>query len=162
MAKFQFLGGGVKTENTQSAKKWLNFNLGGGGRAPNLKILKVPRNGLISIFFWGGEDTLPSQSQNSKCQDLPKFQFFWGGRGGSVLRVGHSQNFEPNFQPLQLATASQIVSHILRMWRLITISKGIHVTDSYFWRNNQTNVIVILFLNLSFIVGQMHHTKHLI
>ena len=37
---------------------------------------------------------------------------------GSVLRVGHSQNFEPNFQPLQLATASQIVSHILRMWRL--------------------------------------------
>ena len=38
---------------------------------------------------------------------------------GSVLRVGHSQNFEPNFQPLQLATASQIVSHILRMWRLI-------------------------------------------
>ena len=125
------------------------FNFFGG--VPKLKILKVPRNSLISI--WGGH-TLPSQSQNSKCQDLPKFQF--------VLRVGHSQNFEPNFQPLQLATASQIVSHILRMWRLITISKGIHVTDSYFWRNNQTNVIVILFLNLSFIVGQMHHTKHLI
>ena len=32
--------------------------------------------------------------------------------------MGHSQNFEPNFQPLQLADASQIVSHILRMWRL--------------------------------------------
>ena len=33
--------------------------------------------------------------------------------------MGYSQNFEPNFQPLQLATASQIVSHILRMWRLM-------------------------------------------
>ena len=35
MAKFQFFGGeysGVKTENTQSAKKWLNFNFFGGGR----------------------------------------------------------------------------------------------------------------------------------
>ena len=36
MAKFQFSGGGgvfcnAKTENTQSAKKWLNFNFRGGG-----------------------------------------------------------------------------------------------------------------------------------
>ena len=45
MAKFQ-LGGysGVKTENTQSAKKWLNFNWGGTLES-KLKILKVPRNG---------------------------------------------------------------------------------------------------------------------
>ena len=35
---------GVKTENTQSAKKWLNFNLGGTLES-KLKILKVPRNG---------------------------------------------------------------------------------------------------------------------
>ena len=69
-------------------------------------------------FSGGGSDTLPSE--NPKCQDLPKFQFSGGG-GCSVPRVGHSQNFEPNFQPLQLATASQIVSHILLMWRLITI-----------------------------------------
>ena len=26
MAKLQFLGGGGKTENSQSAKKWLKFN----------------------------------------------------------------------------------------------------------------------------------------
>ena len=48
MAKFQ-LGGysGVKTEKTQSAKKWLNFNLGAreGTLESKLKILKVPRNG---------------------------------------------------------------------------------------------------------------------
>ena len=47
MAKFQ-LGGysGVKTENTQSAKKWLNFNFSGGSTLESkLKILKVPRNG---------------------------------------------------------------------------------------------------------------------
>ena len=38
-------GGGVKTENTQSAKKCLNFNFWGGGVVVSkLKILKVPRN----------------------------------------------------------------------------------------------------------------------
>ena len=47
---------------------------------------------------------MPSQSQNSKCQDRLKFQF----GGGGV------------FWASQLATSSQIVSHILRMWRLTT------------------------------------------
>ena len=80
------------------------------------------------VTEWGGE-TLPSQ--NSKCHNLPKFQFSFDPLlgGGEVLQTnipeilewGHSRNFEPNFQPLQLAHASQIVSHILRMWRLITI-----------------------------------------
>ena len=65
MAKFQFWEGGVKTENTQSAKKWVHFNFRGGGVVVSkLKILKVPRNGYISIF-WGV-----------------------GGWGVSVLRVG--------------------------------------------------------------------------
>ena len=48
IGKFQFLGcggEGAKTENTQSAKKWLNFNFRGGEGAQKLKILKVPRNG---------------------------------------------------------------------------------------------------------------------
>ena len=50
---------------------------------------------------------------------MPKLKILKVPRnGGSVLRVGHSQNFEPNFQSLQLGHASQIVSHILRMWRL--------------------------------------------
>ena len=52
----------------------------------------------------GGGCTLPSQSQNSKCQDRLKFQL----EGGGV------------FWASQLATSSQIVSHILRMWRLTT------------------------------------------
>ena len=51
--------------------------------------------------FWG--------SQNSKCQVLSKFQ--WGG-GGVGVNWG-SQN--PKYQVL----ASQIVSHILHMWRLM-------------------------------------------
>ena len=46
---FNFLGeySGVKTENTQSAKKWLNFNFLGGlcTLESKLKILKMPRNG---------------------------------------------------------------------------------------------------------------------
>ena len=53
-----FCYSGVKTENTQSAKICLNFN------------------------FWEGAGLgvgLYSGSQNSKCQDLPKFQFSGGG-----------------------------------------------------------------------------------
>ena len=54
MAKFQFFGGGegegAKAENTQSAKKWLNFNFRGGGEGvvvgcQSWKYSKVPRNG---------------------------------------------------------------------------------------------------------------------
>ena len=71
----------------------------------------------------GGQGTLLSQSQNSKCQDLPKFQFSGGGEGGGgalsqewgTLRI-LNQNLLFSQKP---ACASQIVSHILRMWRLI-------------------------------------------
>ena len=54
---------GVKTENTQSAKKWHNFNLGGGCTLESkLKILKVPRifrsklwsSQIWSSFYFGG------------------------------------------------------------------------------------------------------------
>ena len=48
-------GGTICEVKTQSAKICLNFNFGGGG------------------YY------LPSQ--NSKCQDLPKFQFSGGGGG---------------------------------------------------------------------------------
>ena len=58
-------GGGysrVKTENTQSAKIWLNFNFRGGW----------------GVGWWWG--VLWSQNwKYSKCQDLPKFQFSGGG-----------------------------------------------------------------------------------
>ena len=69
-------------------------------RSPDQLKLKVTRSAQIFIFRpGGGGGVTPDQhSWNT-----------W---------VGHSMNFEPNFQPLQLATTSQIVSHILRMWRL--------------------------------------------
>ena len=38
--------------------------------------------------------------------------------------------FGPKFQPLQQAHASQIVSHILRMWRLTKKPEGGHRTKS--------------------------------
>ena len=64
------------------------------------------------------------ESQNPKCQDLPKFNF----RGGGGVSGTKSQNrgvlenlvknfWKPNLEA-KLAGASQIVSHILRMWRL--------------------------------------------
>ena len=68
-------------------------------------------------------------NSNPKCQDLPKFSF--SGEGvllqtniPEILEWGYSRDFEHKSIPLELATASQIVSHILRMWRLITKRRG--------------------------------------
>ena len=67
-----------QVKKTQSAKICLNFNIR-GGRGVILCQVKT-QSAKICLNFNGGEGaTLPSQSQNSKCQDLPKFQFFGGG-----------------------------------------------------------------------------------
>ena len=63
-----------RTENTQSAKICLNFNLGW-------------RGGYSGVKY-------------SKCQDLPKFQFGRGGHGGvSGLKFqrGSLENLDTNF-----------------------------------------------------------------
>ena len=81
--------------------------------------------GLPNFAFSGASILGKTQnSKYSKCQDLPKFAFSWGGVEGAGEQGW--VNWGPNprigqtgiFEPLQLATASQIVSHILRMWRL--------------------------------------------
>ena len=87
----------------------------------------------------GGEEVVLQTNSNSKCQDLLKFSLGRGtpdqlkmprsaqifiGRGHSrptflkYLSGGHSRNFEPKFLATGMCSASQIVSHILRMWRL--------------------------------------------
>ena len=38
-----------------------------------------------------------------------------------ILEWGHSRNFEPKILVTGMCSASQIVSHILRMWGLITM-----------------------------------------
>ena len=54
--------------------------------------------------------------------DLDSLTIFIRGPGGILklyFRIGGIlPEFGPKFQPLQQAHASQIVSHILRMWRL--------------------------------------------
>ena len=78
----------------------------------------------LTIFIGGGV------FWNSRIWTL--WQFSFGGYsetlwqfslGGGILNFrigGILSEFGPKFQPLQQAHASQIVSHILRMWRLIT------------------------------------------
>ena len=94
---------GVKTENTQSAKNCLNFNFRGGG------------------VLW-------SQTENIKSAKIClNFNFFWGGGASLVWNLKFQREvlwriwtqiflFEVSVQ--KPACASQIVSHILRMWRL--------------------------------------------
>ena len=83
-----------------------NFSFGGG-------ILKLSDLDSLTIFIWGGI---------LKLSDLDSLTIFiWGGGGILKLYIrigGILEEFGPKFQPLQQAHASQIVSHILRMWRL--------------------------------------------
>ena len=102
---------------TQSAKISLDFNFRGEG------------GGWVG-GWWGTLCQVKTQSAKI-CLD---FYFRMGGWWGTLCKVKTQSAkiclnfnfrgggiFEPNFQPLQLATASQIVSHILRMWRLINL-----------------------------------------
>ena len=83
-----------------------NFHLGG--------ILKLSRFGLSDNFHFSGV------FWNSDLDSFDNFHFRGGGILKLYFRIGVIlEEFEPKFQPLQQAHASQIVSHILRMWRLI-------------------------------------------
>ena len=85
-------GGYSEKSKTQSAKICLNFNFRGRGY---------------------------SEVKYSKCQDLPKFQFLgWGYSGTGFQDGGALENLDKNFTVHKPACASQIVSHILCMWRL--------------------------------------------
>ena len=77
---------------------------GGGAYSPDQLKLKVPRSGQIFFFLGGGV--------YSPDQDLFKSAYSGGG--------GHSRNSEPKILETGMCSASQIVSHILRMWRLIS------------------------------------------
>ena len=84
----------------------------------NLKCQDPPK-----FSFSGGWGEALQTNSNSKCQDLLKFSFWGrGGVGTEILEWGHSRNFEHKFIPLELTTASQIVSYTLREWRLIIIT----------------------------------------
>ena len=142
---------GVRTENTQSAKNYLNFNLRGGGGCvvwtENTQIAKI----YLNLNFRGGGYS-GVRTENTECQDLPKFKFSGGGTLESELKILKSAKICLNFNFLRgglsglkfqrgalwriwtqillfevtvhkPACASQIVSHILRMWRLIRFEK---------------------------------------
>ena len=89
-----------------------------GGRRGILKLLDLDS---LTIFILGGvSETLGfGLSDNFHLGGYSEtlWQFSFGGY--SVLQNrGILSEFGPKFQPLQQAHASQIVSHILRMWRL--------------------------------------------
>ena len=107
------------------------FFWGGGGTPDQLKS-KVPISAQISF----GRYSRPTQIQSAKiCQN-----FHLGGWGvlqtdiPGILEWGHSRNFEPKILVTGMCSASQIVSHILRMWRLISTAiyeYKVHTSKSY-------------------------------
>ena len=71
-------GGYSGVFKTESAMSWPNFNFGGRGgysRLTQTHIAKIYPN----LHFQGGEYSRPTQ--NSNCQDLPKFSLGGGGAG---------------------------------------------------------------------------------
>ena len=85
-----------------------------------------------------GGGILQLKSQSAKISD----NFHFRGGGYSLLQNrGKLYNFGPNFQPLQQAHASQIVSHMLRMWRLITQVRHIHRDIGTFELHNKLRFI---------------------
>ena len=126
----------------------------GGGTPDQLKC-KVPRSAKFFIFWWcvcvwGG---LLQTNSNAKCQGLPKFSFSggWGltsdrlksrvprsaqifilGGGGvlqtnipEILEWGTQGILNQKILPTGMCSASQIVSYILPIWRLIKIVANI-------------------------------------
>ena len=121
-----------------------NFHFGGGG------ILKLSDLDSVTIFMGGYSETLGfGLSDNFHLGGYSETfgfglcdNFHLGGYsetlgfglsdnfhfgGGGILKLyfrigGILPEFGPKFQPLQQAHASQIVSHILRMWRLIILA----------------------------------------
>ena len=92
--------------------------MGGGGQNSKCQGCSVPVKTqsakiCLNLNFRGGGEFCTSQ--NSKCQDVPKFQFFWGGGGArgvlyQIPEQGVLANLSTNFAlPL---------SGSLRIWRL--------------------------------------------
>ena len=108
----------------QNSIQFYNFSFSGGGIFWDASDFKTPLNS--QSFHWGGVFCV---CQNSKCQKLLGFHFQgWGDSGtfrfqNSIQfcgRIGYCVDFEQKFQPLQLALHHRsLVSHRLRMWRLI-------------------------------------------
>ena len=86
-------------------------------------ILKLSDLDSLTIFILGGysetlwQFSLGGVFWNSQIWTL--WQFSFGGGDSVFQNRGILPEFGPKFQTLQQAHASQIVSHILRMWRLI-------------------------------------------
>ena len=101
LSKSAFSGGGqgvVQTNSTQSAKICPNLHSGGGIQTNSTQSAKICPN---QHFWVGGERVVVFQT------NIPE-----------ILEWGHSRNFEPRILATGMCNASQIVSHILRMWRL--------------------------------------------
>ena len=126
---------------TQSAKICLNFNFhrGRGVVLCQVKVKTQSAKICLNFNFRRGRGVVLCQvkvkTQSAKiCLNFN----FGGGWGGAVLRVEHSQNFEPKFQPLQLASASQIVSHTLCVWRLkIAFCPCKSMVQKAFWYHSE-------------------------
>ena len=94
-----------------------HWDKGGGAGSQNSKCQDLPK-----FQFSGGGGC--SGSQIPKCQDLPKFQFFWGGGGvlNQIPEQGVVRNLSTNFSlPLSgsLCITDSVSDTTLRMWRLI-------------------------------------------
>ena len=131
LPKFQWGGRVFCTSQKSKCQDLPKFQWGGGGGGVFCTSEKSKCKDLPKCQFLGGDEGRESgvfcTRQKSKCQDLPKFQFS-GGCPVPNPRSGCSCQFEHKFclATFLEAFASQIVSRILRMWRLINVYKYVN------------------------------------
>ena len=102
---------------------WLNetVSLGDTGiMCPHTGSHIIPKcQDLSKSAFWRGGGGVGGPDQSAKiCRNL-----HWGGAHTNIPQMlgggGLSSNFEPKILATGMCSASQIVSHTLRVWRLI-------------------------------------------
>ena len=122
-------GGYSRPTQIQSAKICPNFHFGVGWWAYSRATQIQSDNICSNCNFWRGDNgkgCTPDQLKSKVPRSGQIFIGGWGWWGGvlqtnipEILKWGHSRNFEPKILATGMFSASQIVSHILRMWRLI-------------------------------------------
>ena len=103
--------------------------LRGGGwfRPTQPKSQDLSKSAFSGVVVGGGGRGGGVVVQNNSTQSAMICPNLHGGGGGVVVQTnipeilewGHSRNFEPKILATEMCSAPQIVSHILRMWRLI-------------------------------------------
>ena len=107
------MGGGVLESHNPKCKDLPKFELGGVSWKVKTQSAKI----CLNLNF-RGEGCVFWKVKTQSAKICPNFNFGGGCVRNQIPEQGCFEQFGQKFLEASLACASQIVSHILRMWRL--------------------------------------------